>query len=184
MLNVKKIYRKITFIFLSFFILFSGCAVQHYAGKELPKEQLATITIQRGPLIVETIDGEKPDRPNPTKSFLIGGGYVGLTKALATTKAQILPGPHTLNIIYKKCVSGGGGSVSFEAKAGHSYRIACAMGESLGNYKNTSYAGKQEIITTFTDVVEYKFNIFVEDVTEEKAPIVVGKFESRLAIQH
>jgi hypothetical protein len=162
-----------------------GCGPsRHYAGKTLPKEQLSTITLQTENVQIHEIDGEKTDLPNPTKSFLFGGGYVGAARALGTAKTRILPGEHTIMVAYRQnCFRGGKGLVTFMAEANHDYRVDCRISESRNNYTQVATSGNQEYITEFTDLFEHDITFVVSDITVESNPVKVGDVTSSIVLE-
>jgi len=170
---------------LAISFLFTGCgAPRHYAGEKLPDEQLATITLQTKQLEIREIDGEKATRPSPTRNFLVGGGYVGMARALGTVRTQILPGKHEVLIAYRlnNCIQGGTGLVTFTAEAGHGYEVGCIIGPSIGRFTTSSKAGNQEIITEFTDAFVHNITLFVTDITDKNNPVRMGEVTSTIVL--
>ena len=161
-------------------------APRHYAGEKLPDEQLATITLQTKQLEIQKIDGEEAKRPSPTKNFLVGGGYVGMARALGTVRTQILPGKHQVLIAYRlnNCIQGGTGLVTFTAEAGHGYEVGCVIGPSKGNYTTTSIVDNQEIVTKFTDAFVHDIALFVTDITDEGKPARMGEVTSEIVLRY
>ena len=186
MITDKKPHGNLLLMCLAIVFLMSACAApRHYAGEPRPDDQVASITLQTNRLEIRKIDGEKTKLPNPTKSFLIGGGYVGMAKALGTVKTKILPGQHTVLIAYRlnNCIASGSGIATFTAEANHAYRVSCTVSKATGNYTTRSIVGNEEIVTRFTDAFEHDITFFVEDVTNEASPVRVGQVTSTIVLR-